>query len=117
MLWRSRIYRRASGSGFRSEGASAYAALKPPGSMDTFAQTINTLGCDTQPVVDHSGDNERPAGDQLVPRARDKLVRGKPLVRGRLVIKPDTVHGDAEARIDVIDDGAPVGSNNINGIA
>ena len=68
-------------------------------------------------MVDNSGDNERPAGDELVPSARDKLVRGKPLVRRRLVIKPDTVHGDAEARIDVIDDGAPFGSDNINGIA
>ena len=67
--------------------------------------------------VDNSGDNEHPAGDQLVPRAWHKLVRGKPLVRRRLVVKPDTVYGDAEAPIDVIDDGAPFGSNNINGIA
>ncbi len=85
--------------------------------MDTFAPTINASGRDTQLVVDNSGDNVHPAGDQLVPRARDKLVRRKPLVRRRLVIKPDTVHGDAKSRIDVIDDRAPFGSNNINGIA
>ena len=44
-------------------------------------------------------------------------MRGKPLARRRLVIKPDAVHGNAEARIDVINDSAPFGSNNINGIA
>jgi len=85
--------------------------------MDTFAQTINASSRDTQPVVDNSGDHEHPAGDELVPRTRDKLVRRKPLVRRRLVIKPDTVDRDAEACVDTIDDGAPFGSHNINGIA
>src|SRR5262249_20154829 len=103
--------------GFRSERASTYAAPKPPESLRTFTPTINASGRVTQPVVDNSADNQDPARDQRVPRAGKQLVCGKPLARRRLVIKPYTVYGHAEAIIDVIDDRALFGSDNINGIA